>query len=61
MGTNIYITKTEKNGLTNTEVYELNGKDRINEIARLISGNITESSLKHAEEMLEKGKDFYKN
>jgi len=57
----LYITKTEKNGLTNTEVYELNGKDRINEIARLISGNITESSLKHAEEMLEKGKDFYKN
>ena len=57
----LFISKFEKDGFTNTEVKALNKKERIEEIARLISGNITESALKHAEEMLEKGDNFYKS
>ena len=56
-----YIEKQEVDGKTKTEVSKLGDKEREKEIARLISGNITESSLKHASEMLESGKNFYKN
>lgn len=56
-----FIEKTEQENSTITNVYELTTKDRVQEIARLISGTITESSLKHAEEMLDSGKNFYKN
>jgi DNA repair protein RecN (Recombination protein N) len=49
--------KIEKNALNNrvtVEVKELTGKDRKNEIARMLSGNITDISLRHAGELLEK-------
>lgn len=59
--THFFIEKHEENGKTITEVMNLNGEARAKEIARLISGNITESSLKHANEMLESGENFYKN
>jgi DNA repair protein RecN (Recombination protein N) len=35
------------------EVKELSGRVRLNEIARMLSGKITEVSLKHAKELLE--------
>ena len=59
--THFFIEKHEENGKTITEVMNLSGEARAKEIARLISGNITESSLKHANEMLESGENFYKN
>ncbi|MBR2909479.1 MAG: DNA repair protein RecN [Clostridia bacterium] len=59
--THFFIEKHEENGKTITEVMNLNGEARAKEIARLISGNITESSLRHANEMLESGENFYKN
>lgn len=61
-GTNhLLITKSEEDGKTTTMVETLTKEQRVNEIARLISGNITSHSLLHAEEMLEKGKIFNKN
>jgi len=56
-----FIEKIEQDNATTTSVHELSDKARVDEIARLISGNITESSLKHADEMLQTGKNFYKN
>jgi hypothetical protein len=42
------------------EVKEISGDDRISEIARMLSGTITEVSLKHAKELLEKSSDTIK-
>ncbi len=36
------------------EVKEISGKERLNEIARMLSGKITEVSLSHAKELLER-------
>jgi DNA repair protein RecN (Recombination protein N) len=51
-----YHLKTEK-GQKGERVYvevkELTGKERLNEVARMLSGNITEVSLKHAKELIE--------
>lgn len=48
-----YIQKSPKSGGVSMEVFELKKKDRIEEIARLISGEkITKTSLAHAEELL---------
>lgn len=49
----------EKKGLqegVNVIIKELSGNERLKEIARMLSGKITETSLKHAGEILEKGK-----
>lgn len=59
--THFFIEKREQDGRTITEVKVISKEDRVKEIARLISGNITESSLKHSQEMLEAGENFYKN
>ncbi|MBA4372633.1 MAG: DNA repair protein RecN [Thermodesulfovibrio sp.] len=51
--------KIEKNTVDNrttVRVQELNGSERTNEIARMLSGSITDISLKHAGELL--GKDL---
>ena len=51
--------KIEKNALGNrvtVDIKELTGKARKNEIARMLSGKITDISLRHAGELLEKGR-----
>lgn len=51
--THFLIEKSVKDGKTFTEVSRLNFEQRKSELARIIGGlNITELSLKHAEEML---------
>ena len=47
------ISKTEKGGRTRTEVKQLKDEERAQEIARMLSGaTVTETSLRHAEQML---------
>ena len=49
-----YIKKEIENDLTETKVRELNLDERMREIARMISGDtITETSIKHAKEIME--------
>ncbi len=48
-----FIQKSQSKSSVQMEVYELKSKERINEIARLISGEkITKTSLAHAEQLL---------
>jgi len=47
--------KGQKDERVYVEVKELSGRERLNEIARMLSGKITEVSLKHAKELLESG------
>ncbi len=48
------IEKAEKNGRTQTGVRLMEPKERVEEIARMLSGaSLTETSLRHAEQMLE--------
>jgi len=46
------VGKRQKEGRVCVEVKELSGKERLDEIARMLSGKITEVSLKHAQELL---------
>lgn len=47
------ISKSEKGGRTRTEIRQLPEEDRTTEIARMLSGaTVTETSLRHAEQML---------
>lgn len=55
------IEKNEKDGKTITSVKKLDDKERVLEIARLVSGTISESSMKSSEELLENAKNFNKN
>ena len=48
---NYYISKKVKEGKTATEVKLLNEQEVINEIARISSGDITNSSINHAKEL----------
>ncbi len=53
----LLIDKEESIDNTISNIYQINEKERINEIARLIGGvNINEITLKQAEQMLEQGK-----
>ena len=45
--------KGQKQERTFVEIRELSGKERLQEIARMLSGTITEVSLRHAKELLE--------
>lgn len=48
---NVY--KYQKSGITNTKIKKLNSEERIEEIAKMLSGNIVSSSaLAHAKELL---------
>ncbi|RZU39203.1 DNA repair protein RecN [Edaphobacter modestus] len=48
------IEKTEKRGRTQTEIRKMDDAERAQEIARMLSGEkLTETSLKHAEHLLE--------
>jgi DNA repair protein RecN (Recombination protein N) len=46
------IEKTDKDKRVTVDVREIDGKERQDEIARMLSGTTTETSLKHAEELL---------
>jgi DNA repair protein RecN (Recombination protein N) len=50
------IEKKEKGGKVSVEVKELSGKERQDEIARMLSGTVTEISRRHAGELLERVK-----
>jgi DNA repair protein RecN (Recombination protein N) len=50
------IEKKQKTGGVSVEVKELSRKERQDEIARMLSGSITEISLRHAGELLERVK-----
>ena len=50
-----YICKEVDNGQTKTRVTQLNDEEKIKEIARIASGNITEMSMRHAKELIEAG------
>ncbi len=57
MATSHYgVSKSVKKERTNTEVRLLGTKERMNEIARMLGGKIiTEATLRHAEEMINRG------
>jgi DNA repair protein RecN (Recombination protein N) len=52
------IEKGERGGRTHTGVRQMKPEERVEEIARMLSGaNLTETSLRHAEQMLKSCKD----
>ncbi|RSK27786.1 DNA repair protein RecN [Bacillus sp. HMF5848] len=52
--THLYITKSERNGRTITDVSILSEDEKVKEIARMISGvEITDLTMQHARELLE--------
>ena len=52
-----YISKSVNDGRTETSLEELDEKQKIREIARMLSGSeITELTLKHAEELIKMSK-----
>lgn len=54
------IEKTEKNGRTQTNVRCLDDGERTQEIARMLSGaKLTETSLKHAEQLLQNSRSLH--
>lgn len=58
-GTNhFYISKAEENGKTKTSLQLLDDEGRVNEIARIIGGSISDFSISHARLMLEAGKNY---
>ena len=51
------ISKQVEKGRTRTTIKPLNSKERVKEIARMLGGEkVTQTTLKHAEEMLDTGK-----
>ena len=49
----LLIEKRESGGRTRTAIRQLDGKERTEEVARMLSGaKLTDASLKHAEQML---------
>ena len=53
-----YISKAEQEGKTKTSLAFLDDTQRINEIARIIGGGISDFSINHARLMLESGKSY---
>ena len=53
-----YINKIVKDGKTRTILTKLKDTERINEIARLIGGTVSDHSLNHAKFMMQNAKDF---
>ena len=47
------VTKSESEGSVKTEIREVAGDERTEEIARMLSGDLTEASLGHARELLQ--------
>jgi DNA repair protein RecN (Recombination protein N) len=56
-GSHYGVTKSIKKDRTTTEVRLLEKKERVDEIARMLGGaSITDATIKHAEEMIERGR-----
>lgn len=56
MGDNhFHISKSDKDGISATNIVKLDKTSKINIIATMISGEITPTAIKQAEEMLERG------
>ncbi len=51
---NFYISKEIENSKTKTKVKKLNDEEKVKEIARIATGEITEVSLNHAKHLIEK-------
>jgi DNA repair protein RecN (Recombination protein N) len=55
-GSHYGVAKSVKDERTSTEVRLLDKQERIGEIARMLGGKtITEATVRHAEEMIERG------
>lgn len=55
----LYVSKTEKDGRTESSLRLLDDAERVGEIARILGGiEITEAQIKAAEEMIEEGKKY---
>jgi DNA repair protein RecN (Recombination protein N) len=55
-GSHYGVTKSVKKERTSTEVRLLDKQERVDELARMLGGKtITEATIKHAEEMIERG------
>ncbi len=52
----LFIDKEIKGGKTRTQVVELNSQERAGELARMLEGEVSETALSHAREMLEKAR-----
>ncbi|MCP5162692.1 MAG: DNA repair protein RecN [Hahellaceae bacterium] len=51
--THLFVSKTQEGNVTKSQISQLNGQNRIEEIARMLGGlQITRQTLAHAEEML---------
>lgn len=51
--THLLVEKTVERGRTSTRVRQLGGRERVREIARMLTGqSITDTALRHAEEMI---------
>jgi DNA repair protein RecN (Recombination protein N) len=48
------VEKEVNKGRTRSRVAEVSGDIRVNELARLLSGHVTEAALQHAQELLDK-------
>lgn len=46
------VSKSDDEGIAQTCIQEVSGEDRIREIARMLSGSMTDASLQHARELL---------
>ena len=53
-----YISKSEQNGKTKTNLTLLDDEGRVKEIARIIGGSVSDFSVGHARLMLQAGKNF---
>lgn len=53
-----YISKSEQNGKTKTNLTMLDDEGRVKEIARIIGGSVSDFSVGHARLMLQAGKNF---
>ncbi len=49
----LLVSKSVVSGRTETTVIPIDGEDRVSEIARLLSGNVNDISLRHARSLLE--------
>jgi DNA repair protein RecN (Recombination protein N) len=52
----LLIEKARKNGSVYVKVKELSGRERHEEIARMLSGKLTDVSLRHAKELMERAR-----
>ena len=51
------VEKEVNKGRTRSRVAEVSGEVRVHELARLMSGHVTEAALQHAQELLDKAQE----